>query len=114
MFWRNKGTFRDGSNDAGQVFFFTRQKHGLHQPVHLAGLALLAEQVIGKLIEMLRKGEIVDAARIRYAVALAREGRLDQIEEILGDVVAITHRGRRIQCKTLGQREYVSAVGKTN
>ena len=72
--------------------------------------AALAERVIGKLIEMLRKGEIVDAARIRYAVALAREGRLDQIEEILGDVVAITHRGRRIQCKTLGQREYVSAV----
>ena len=72
--------------------------------------ALLAERVIGKLIELLRKGEIVDAARIRYAVALAREGRLDQIEEILGDVVAITHRGRRIQCKTLGQREYVAAV----
>ncbi len=72
--------------------------------------AALAERVIQKLIEMLRKGEIVDAARIRYAVALAREGRLDQIEEILGDVVAITHRGRRIQCKTLGQREYVSAV----
>jgi phosphate starvation-inducible PhoH-like protein len=72
--------------------------------------ALLAEQVIGKLIEMLRKGEIVAASRIRYAVALAREGRLDAIEEILGAVVAITHRGRRIQCKTLGQREYVSAV----
>ena len=72
--------------------------------------AELAEQVIGKLIEMLRKGEIVDASRIRYAVALARDGRLEEIEEILGDVVAITHRGRRIQCKTLGQREYVSAV----
>ena len=72
--------------------------------------AELAEQVIAKLIEMLRKGEIVDASRIRYAVALARDGRLDEIEEILGDVVAITHRGRRIQCKTLGQREYVSAV----
>lgn len=70
----------------------------------------LAEQVIGKLIEILRRGEAIDGSRIRYAVALAREGRLDQMEEILGDVVAITHRGRRIQCKTLGQREYVAAV----
>ena len=70
----------------------------------------LAGQVIEKLIAMLKKGEIVDASRIRYAVALAREGRLEEIEEILSDVVAITHRGRRIQCKTLGQREYVSAV----
>ena len=72
--------------------------------------AALAEQVIGKLIQMLRRGEMIDASRIRYAVALAREGRLEQIEEIIGDVVAITHRGRRIQCKTLGQREYVAAV----
>ncbi len=72
--------------------------------------AALAEQVIDKLIQMLRRGEMIDASRIRYAVALAREGRLEQIEEILGDVVAITHRGRRIQCKTLGQREYVAAV----
>ena len=72
--------------------------------------AALAEQVIGKLIQMLRRGEMIDASRIRYAVALAREGRLEQSEEILGDVVAITHRGRRIQCKTLGQREYVAAV----
>lgn len=70
----------------------------------------LAEQVIKKLIEMLRRGEMIDAARIHYAVALAREGRLEEIEELLEDVVAITHRGRRIQCKTLGQREYVSAV----
>ncbi len=72
--------------------------------------AALAEQVILKLTDMLRKGEAVDASRIRYAVALARDGRLDEIEEILGDVVAITHRGRRIQCKTLGQREYVASV----
>ena len=72
--------------------------------------AALAEQVIEKLIEMLHHGEMIDASRIRYAVALGREGRLEEIEEILGDVVAITHRGRRIQCKTLGQKEYVSAV----
>ena len=72
--------------------------------------AELAEQVIAKLLEMLHRGEVIDASRIRYAVALAREGRLEEISEILSDVVAITHRGRRIQCKTLGQKEYVSAV----
>ena len=33
----------------------------------------LAERVIEKLIEMLKKGEMIDASRIRYAVALARE-----------------------------------------
>ncbi len=72
----------------------------------------LAEKVMETLIDMMRKGEMIDASRIRYAVALAREGRLDEISEILGDVVAITHRGRRIQYKTLGQKEYVAAVRK--
>ena len=83
------------------------------QELHIQGEAesvALARQVIEKLIGLVRKGEWMDASRIRYAVALGREGRLDQIEEILGDVVAITHRGRRIQCRTLGQREYVAAV----
>ena len=83
------------------------------QELHIQGEekdAALAEQVIAKLIELVRKGEWIDAARIRYAVALGREGRLDEIAEIMGDVVAITHRGRRIQCKTIGQREYVNAV----
>ena len=83
------------------------------QELHIQGEekdAALAEQVIGKLIGLVRKGEMIDAARIRYAVALGREGRLDEIAEIMGDVVAITHRGRRIQCKTIGQREYVNAV----
>ena len=70
----------------------------------------LAEQVIAKLIDMLRRGDVIDPSRIRYAIALAREGGLDEIEEILQDVVAITHRGRRIQCRTLGQKEYVNAV----
>ncbi len=70
----------------------------------------LAERVVGKLIDMLRKGEMIDPSRIRYAAALAREGRLDEMEEIMGDVVAITYRGRRIQCKTLGQKAYVASV----
>ena len=70
----------------------------------------LAGQVIRKIIDMMHHGEAVDLSRIRYAVALAREGRLDEMEEMLADVVAITHRGRRIQCKTLGQKEYVNAV----
>ena len=70
----------------------------------------IAERVMEKLIKMVRRGETIDVSRIRYAVALAREGRLEQIEEILSDVVAITHRGRRIQCKTLGQKEYAAAV----
>lgn len=70
----------------------------------------LAESVILKLLEMIRRGDLVDRARIRYAIALAREGDVDRIDEILRSVVAITHRGKQIRCKTLGQQEYVQAI----
>ena len=70
----------------------------------------LAQMVIMKLLDMLGNHEIVDRSRIRYAIALARDGKVDMIDEILKDVVAITHRGKQIKCKTLGQREYVKMV----
>ena len=70
----------------------------------------LAESVILKLLEMIRRGDLVDRTRIRYAIALAHEGDVDRIDEILRSVVAITHRGKQIRCKTLGQQEYVQAI----
>lgn len=71
----------------------------------------LAEEVIEKLLSLLRSGENIDPMRIRYAISLAREGNGERVEELSdGSVVAVTHRGRPIRCKTLGQREYVDAV----
>ena len=71
----------------------------------------LAEEVIEQLLTLLRSGENVDAMRIRYAISLARDGQSERVEELaVGDVVAITHRGKPIRCKTLGQRAYVDAV----
>lgn len=70
----------------------------------------LAASVIEKLVEMIHRHDVVDRTRIRYAIALAREGKVDMIDEILRSVVAITHRGKQIRCKTLGQQEYVQAI----
>lgn len=70
----------------------------------------LAFSVIEKLLDMIRRGDLVDRSRIRYAIALAREGKVDMIDEILRSVVAITHRGKQIRCKTLGQQQYVEAI----
>ena len=70
----------------------------------------LAKDVMEKLMEMIRRGDLVDRSRIRYAIALAREGKVDMIDEILRSVVAITHRGKQIRCKTLGQQQYVQTI----
>lgn len=70
----------------------------------------LAATVTDKLLMTLRRGEAVDRSRIRYAVDLAKEGNAELITELLDDVVAFTNKGRRIKCKTLGQKKYVSAL----
>ena len=70
----------------------------------------LAVAVMEKLMEMLRRRELVDRSRIRYAIALARDGKLDLIDDMLKSVVAVTHRGKQIRCKTLGQQEYVQSI----
>ncbi|HOG00801.1 MAG TPA: PhoH family protein [Clostridia bacterium] len=74
------------------------------------GSAELAAVVTDKLLVNIRRGETVDRGRIRYAVDLAREGNADLITELESDVVAFTAKGRRIKCKTLGQKKYVNAL----
>ena len=71
---------------------------------------MLAQQVIMLLLEMIRRNEHVDRIRIRYTIAMVREGKTGQIEESLKRVIAVTHRGREITCKTVGQRLYVDTI----
>ena len=70
----------------------------------------LAEITLNTLRDILRRGESIDRTRIRYAIALAAEGKSDRIGEIMRDVIAITYRGRPVKCKTLGQKQYVDAI----
>ena len=70
----------------------------------------LAEITLNTLRDLLRRGESIDRTRIRYAIALAAEGKSDRIGEIMRDVIAITYRGRPVKCKTLGQKQYVDAI----
>ena len=72
-----------------------------------------AETAVARLITLLQHGETVDPMRIRYVVSLVREGKSDLLDQLSGsDVIAITHRGRPIRSKTLGQRAYVEALRK--
>jgi len=72
----------------------------------------VAAAVIEKLLDMIQTNEPIDRSRIHYAITLAREGNADMIGKIMGDTVIVTHRGKQIKCKTLGQRNYVDAMKK--
>ena len=73
-------------------------------------MTALTATVLEKMLDMQRRGEPINRSRIRYAVDLAREGNAELISQIMGDVVAMTSRGRQVRCKTLGQKRYVQAL----
>jgi phosphate starvation-inducible protein PhoH and related proteins len=70
----------------------------------------MASRVVEKLSDLLRRNAQVDRITLRYALALAKKGQLNRIDDIVFEIVAITHRGKPIRCKTLGQYEYVKAI----
>lgn len=72
--------------------------------------AELVQTVIEKMLSMQRRGERINRSRLRYAIDLAKEGNSEYIEQIMGDVIAITSRGKQIKCKTLGQKRYINAL----
>ena len=75
-----------------------------------AEAAALTASVIEKMLDMQRRGERINRSRLRYAIDLAKEGNADLIQQIMGDVIAITSRGRQVKCKTLVQKRYIQAL----
>lgn len=69
-----------------------------------------ALQVMEKLMELEARHTPIDRTTLRYACALVKEDGLDRLDELAAQVVAITHRGRPVRCKTLGQYDYVKAI----
>ena len=62
------------------------------------------------MLDMLRRGDAINRGRLRYAIDLAKDGNADMIDKIMGDVVALTFRGKQVKCKTIGQKRYVQAL----
>jgi len=70
----------------------------------------IAGEVIQRLLDMIEHNETIDRSRIRYAIALAKEGNAELISEMMSGMVLVTYRGRQIKCKTVGQKRYVQAM----
>ena len=72
----------------------------------------LAERLINNLIGMLQKGEQLDAQNISYAIGLVMAGHEEKIKDLGSEVICLTHRGKQIRSKTLGQKNYIEAMKK--
>jgi phosphate starvation-inducible PhoH-like protein len=64
------------------------------------------------LLSLAAKGELIDEQRVRYLITLVLEGNDAQVSQIAKDVVCITAKGKPIKAKTVGQQNYMKAIGK--
>lgn len=68
--------------------------------------------VIGKLRNFIYNGDVVDIGRVAYVCECAKADKLDEIDQLMNDVVAITAKGKPIKSKTVGQKKYVDLMKK--
>ena len=81
--------------------------------LHITGEAenvLPAKKALTGLLQLASRGEEIHEQNVRYIFKLVHEGREQKIEELAGDVVCITAKGKPIKAKTIGQRSYLDAI----
>ena len=69
--------------------------------------------------ELKIEGDVENAAKarmseqnIRYCISLVKEGSEEKIEELAGDCICITSKGKPIKPKTIGQKRYCNLIAK--
>lgn len=70
------------------------------------------EQLFDTLLQLIRGGLELAERDVRYAWELARERKADQLLGLFKGEITVTHRGKPIVPKTLGQRHYVTTIRK--
>jgi phosphate starvation-inducible protein PhoH and related proteins len=65
--------------------------------------------VFGEFVKLLDRGQTLDEANVAATIAIVRDAEPVSPAEVLSDA-ALTHRGRAIRPKTVGQKRYLDAM----
>ncbi|MBV7507527.1 PhoH family protein [Bacillus sp. sid0103] len=74
----------------------------------------LASQILNKLMMVIRKGINISQRDVLYAVQMANAGTLEYFVNLYEEEIGKNVKGKTIRIKTLGQRQYVMAIKKTD
>ncbi len=66
-------------------------------------------RVIDELTELIGRGQVLDRRLVEQTIRIVREGGPGRAVDVLGEHL-VTHRGRTIRPKTIGQRRYLDAI----
>lgn len=72
----------------------------------------IVDDVLHKLLQLIRNGVSISDRDVIYAIQLAREGMLDELTDLYQEEITKNAKGKPILVKTLGQRHYISAIRK--
>ncbi len=68
-----------------------------------------AAELFDELLELMARGQAIDASTIRQSQRMVRDESSERASQVLSEAL-LTHRGRTIRPKTLGQKHYLDAI----
>jgi len=74
------------------------------------GIVQLVEDILKHLLLVIRKGITISERDVIYAIQMGKEGKLDSFEHLFDEEITKNAKGKSIRAKTLGQRQYVTAI----
>ncbi|MCP8967168.1 PhoH family protein [Ectobacillus ponti] len=74
----------------------------------------IVEEVLQRLLAVIRKGVSISERDVAYAVQLGQKGKLEHFEELYEEEIMRNAKGKPIHVKTMGQRQYVYAIKKND
>ncbi|RLL48046.1 phosphate starvation-inducible protein PhoH [Oceanobacillus piezotolerans] len=74
----------------------------------------LVQEILITLLNVINKGITVSERDIVYAVDLAKNGKINQLETLFEDEITKTVKGKSIRVKTLGQKKYIAAINNSD
>ena len=72
----------------------------------------IAENVFMELIELSKRGNVIDEQCVRYALKLKDDVNRHDLIEMDDDIICHTTNGKPVKPKTLGQKAYVDSIRK--
>lgn len=77
-------------------------------------VAQKAAKTLETLKGMYDEGSHITENLVSQAIGLVDDGTADDAVKVMKDVITITNKGKPVKCKTLGQRNYISAIKKNS
>lgn len=72
------------------------------------------EEILLAFLSVIRKGIKISERDVIYGIELVKAGKMSQFTTLFEDTITTNAKGKSIRVKTLGQKEYVSAMKKTD